>query len=72
MAASDLEIKVKKTPGTKETLVLKISAEKIGRLLAQKAQARKVSSVVFDRGSYKYHGLVKALAEGVRKGGLKI
>jgi len=71
LAASDVETKVKKLAGTKKTLVLKVSAEKVGGLLAQKAQERKISSVVFDRGSYKYHGLVKALAEGARKGGLK-
>lgn len=47
-------------------------AEKIGELLAQKARERKINSVVFDRGPYKYHGLVKAVAEGARKGGLKL
>lgn len=45
-------------------------AEKLGELLAQKAQKKKVKNVVFDKGSYKYHGRVKALADGARKGGL--
>lgn len=38
--------------------------------LAERAQAAGVKSVVFDRGSFKYHGRVKALAEGAREGGL--
>ena len=46
-------------------------AKELGLLLAKKAVAKKVSSVVFDKGSYKYHGRVKAVAEGAREGGLK-
>ena len=42
-----------------------------GKLLAEKAKAQGVSTVVFDRGGYKYHGRVKAFAEGARKGGLE-
>ena len=45
-------------------------AEKMGELLAKKAMEKKVTQVRFDRGGYKYHGLVKAIAEGARKGGL--
>ncbi len=45
-------------------------AKKAGELLAQRAQAAGVSSAVFDRGGYRYHGRVKALAEGAREGGL--
>jgi large subunit ribosomal protein L18 len=41
-----------------------------GKLLAEKATARGISAVVFDRGGYRYHGRVKAFAEGARKGGL--
>ncbi|MFA5086533.1 MAG: 50S ribosomal protein L18 [Candidatus Paceibacterota bacterium] len=47
------------------------SAKKLGKTLAEKALEKKISEVVFDRGGYKYHGRVKALAEGVREGGLK-
>jgi len=43
----------------------------LGKLLAKKAGEKKISQVVFDRGGYKYHGRVKALAEGARAGGLK-
>lgn len=46
-------------------------AEKLGELVAKKAQDKKITKVRFDRGGYKYHGLVKAIAEGARKGGLE-
>ena len=42
-----------------------------GKLLADKAKAAGVERVVFDRGGYRYHGRVKAFAEGARKGGLE-
>ncbi|MFZ5932968.1 MAG: 50S ribosomal protein L18 [Patescibacteria group bacterium] len=45
-------------------------AGKVGELLAQKARKAKITKVIFDRGGYKYHGQVRALAEGARKGGL--
>ena len=47
-------------------------AERAGRLLADRAKAAGVESAVFDRGGYQYHGRVKALAEGVREGGLAV
>lgn len=43
----------------------------LGELLSEKAKAAKVKKVVFDKGGYKYHGKVKAFAEGARKGGLE-
>ena len=43
----------------------------VGTLLAEKALNKGIKQVIFDRGGYKYHGRVKALAEGARKGGLK-
>jgi large subunit ribosomal protein L18 len=45
-------------------------AKKAGELLAKRASDAKVGTCVFDRGGYRYHGRVKALAEGAREGGL--
>src|SRR3989344_448528 len=45
-------------------------ATALGELLAKKAQDKKIKEVVFDKGSYRYHGRVKAFATGARKGGL--
>ncbi len=46
-------------------------AAQVGRLLAERAMRAGIQQVVFDRGGYKYHGRVKALAEASREGGLK-
>lgn len=46
-------------------------AFEVGKLIAQKAHDLKISTVVFDRGGYQYHGRVKALAQGAREAGLK-
>jgi large subunit ribosomal protein L18 len=46
-------------------------AERIGRLLAERAREKGVSQVIFDRGGFLYHGRVKSLAEGARAGGLQ-
>ena len=46
-------------------------AELVGSLIAKRAMAQGIDTVVFDRGGYKYHGRVKALAEAARKVGLK-
>jgi len=45
-------------------------ARRVGALLAERAKAASVEQAVFDRGGYKYHGRVQALAEGAREGGL--
>lgn len=47
------------------------SATEIGKSIAKKAIEKKINKVVFDRGGYKYHGRVKALADGAREAGLK-
>lgn len=47
-------------------------AYEAGKLLAEKAKKAGVEEAVFDRGGYKYHGRVKAVAEGAREGGLRI
>jgi len=64
-AASSLEKDFGANGGNKET------AAKVGELLAQRAKEKNITEVVFDRGGYLYHGRVKELAEGARKGGLK-
>jgi len=61
----DKELKGKlKTGSDKEAAV------EVGKLVAQRAQAAGVESVVFDRGGYMYHGRIKALADAAREGGL--
>lgn len=45
-------------------------AKALGKLIAEKAKAAKVTKAVFDRGAYRYHGRVRAFAEGAREGGL--
>lgn len=61
VSASDLKMK----KGTKSVV-----AELVGQELAKKAIAKKVKEVTFDRNGFAYHGRIKALAEGARKGGL--
>lgn len=46
------------------------AAKAVGKLIAERAKAKGVETVVFDRGGYKYHGRVKALADSAREGGL--
>lgn len=55
-----------KTAGTKTE-----KAKALGLLLAGKAKAKKITKIVFDRGSYSYHGRVKNVAEGLREGGME-
>jgi large subunit ribosomal protein L18 len=50
----------------------KAVAHAVGKELAQRAKAKGVDQVIFDRGSYKYHGRVKAFADGLREGGLQV
>lgn len=47
-------------------------AKKVGMLIAKKCLDKKIQEVVFDRAGYKYHGKVKALADGAREAGLKL
>ena len=45
-------------------------SQAVGKLVAERAKAQGITQVVFDRGGYKYHGRIKALAEGSREAGL--
>lgn len=63
-SASSLELKDVKGPKVEVSRI-------VGQKLAEKAVSKGISSVVFDRGGYLYHGRIKALAEGAREGGLK-
>ena len=47
------------------------AAKQVGQMVAERAKAKGIETVVFDRGGYVYHGRVKALAEGAREGGLQ-
>lgn len=47
------------------------AARKVGTMIAERALAKNITEVVFDRGGYLYHGRVKELADGAREGGLK-
>ena len=66
VSASSLEISKEELQGKTKTE----QAELVGKLLAEKALQKGIKAVVFDRNWYKYHGRVKAFAEGARKGGL--
>ena len=65
VAASSLE-KGFECDGTKTD-----AAKKVGQIVAERAKAKGIDTVVFDRGGYVYHGRVQALAEGAREGGLQ-
>ena len=65
VSASTLDKEVKIKHANKE------AAKELGTLIAKKAAEKKIDSVVFDRGGYIYHGVVKELAEAAREGGLK-
>ena len=67
ISAKDSEVSSKDLKDLSRKVAL---ANKVGELLAKKALEKKIKQVVFDRGGYKYHGRVKALAEGARSKGL--
>jgi large subunit ribosomal protein L18 len=72
VSASDFELKSEERKNIKKDERRKVAiAFKVGELIAKKALEKGIEKVVFDRDGYKYHGRVKALAEGARSGGLK-
>jgi len=69
VAASDLDEDVKKLIGDKATKTERAKA--VGSVIAERAKSAGISTVVFDRGGFLYHGRIKAVAEGAREGGLE-
>jgi large subunit ribosomal protein L18 len=67
VSAGSLDADVKKLGGKSKTEQSKL----VGKVVAERAIAKGISSVVFDRGGYLYHGRVKALADAAREAGLK-
>ncbi len=65
VSASTLDKEVKTKHSNKE------AAKEVGALIAKRALAKKIDTVVYDRGGYIYHGVVKELAEAAREAGLK-
>lgn len=65
VSASTLEKEFEGATGNAE------AAKKVGQKVAERALAKGIETVIFDRGGYVYHGRVAALAEGAREGGLK-
>jgi large subunit ribosomal protein L18 len=66
VAASSIEKELKSRPKSNK----KTTASDVGKLVAERAKKAGVVDVVFDRGAYRYHGRIKALADGAREGGL--
>ena len=66
-AASTLDPAIRTAEGDKTA-----KARKVGELIAQRAAAAGIEAVVFDRGGYRYHGRLAALADGAREGGLQL
>jgi large subunit ribosomal protein L18 len=68
VSASTLDADLKKDLAGKKKAE---QAKLVGQTVAERAKAKGIRQVVFDRGGYKYHGRVKALADGAREGGLE-
>ena len=68
---------IERNKGTENLMLIGIQrrgvplAKRIGELIAQRALAKQITDVVFDRGGYLYHGRIQALADGAREAGLK-
>ena len=65
-SASSMEADLRKSANDKSD-----KAKEVGKLVASRAKSAGVNAVVFDRGGYKYHGRIAALADGAREGGLE-
>jgi large subunit ribosomal protein L18 len=72
VAASSLEREIRDREITDPTPHRKVAiAREVGKLLGERAKAKGIDAVVFDRAGYKYHGRVAALADGARDAGLR-
>lgn len=64
---------IKKGAAVNKELTAKVNkAFQVGQALAEELKTRKITEAVFDRGGFKYHGRVKAVAEGLRNGGIQV
>ncbi|NTU41641.1 MAG: 50S ribosomal protein L18 [Nitrospirales bacterium] len=68
VSASTVEKDVKSEAGNKSNIAM---AQRVGKSLATRAEQAGIKKIVFDRGGYKYHGCIKALAEAAREAGLE-
>ncbi len=69
VSASDLEDEVQQKAGDGAAKAARATA--VGQVVAERAKAAGIDSVIFDRGGFLYHGRVKAVADGAREGGLR-
>jgi large subunit ribosomal protein L18 len=68
VSANTTEADLRSKPGTSANVA---TATQLGKLIAKRGSEKNITKVVFDRGGFKYHGKVKALADAAREGGLK-
>ena len=71
VAAADIEIRTEKKKAKTEDQTKVLAGQEVGKLLAEKAQTKKITKAVFDRSGYRFTGRIKAVAEGARAGGLQ-
>ncbi len=69
VSANDLQLSSQPKGGSDASRKVAVAAA-VGKLVAERAQTKKITTVVFDVGGYRYHGRVRALADGARAGGL--
>lgn len=68
VSVNTTEAELRAKPGARANVA---TACEVGKLIAERAAAQKITKVVFDRGGFKYHGKVKALADAAREGGFE-